>query len=221
MDVANETKQAFKQKPTYPTAIIESNIRFSRPYPQTWRRSSCEWDFYPFDKSSKLRCLFDVDRSNRNIHLRTIDSLSNQHLDTSNEDYIFKILGRKANAMTNGNQRNGLPEKSPGDKSYRAVEYSPSYFHLNTHSREPIRRCRMKTDANKINSLLDYVPNVFLFDTTDEYDLTPTLKKEEYFNEVQNVRSLDEWKAAQALKAPFKVVNREDKTTKYRPRINR
>jgi hypothetical protein len=221
MSPETETKVYTKPKPKYPIALIENNIRFTRTFPYNWRRTSAEWEFYPYDRSARIKSLFDVDRSNRSIHLRTIDSLSNQHLDNTDQDFVYKILGRKANALLNDNKRNGIPEKSPGDKSYKAVEYSPYYFDFNTHSREPLRKYRIKMDPSKINNLLDYVPNMFSFDNTDDYDLTDNLKREEYTNEIDNVRQLDDWKAALPLKPPFKVVNREDKSTKYRPRINR
>jgi hypothetical protein len=121
----------------------------------------------------------------------------------------------------NRNERNGQKEYSPGDKPYKAVEYSQFYFVLNSRSSKPTQNYKINTFEHKTSNFLDHIPNKFFLDKMEDNNLTPRFKQEDYKNEIQNVRNLDEWKAALSLKTPFKVVNRDEKCNKYRPRVNR
>ena len=44
--------------------------------------------------------------------------------------------------------------------------------------------------------------------------------KQEKFDEIDNVKQLDNWQRASALELPFKVLD-VDKSIKYRPKVNR
>lgn len=210
------SENSMRYKPTYPQSLIEHNISSVRPYPNNWVRTFDEWKFFKQEKQFRKRCVFDANDDNKQIHMRSLDSLTNRHLlDTNlkpNEDYIFQVLGRKANP---GDQRNGVPEFSPGDKSYKAVEYSPAYFSKNTHSRAPLKSNKPKKEIDLLKAL-NIRPNSSMT-VSSEIDADPLRRNEE----IEAVRALDSWKAAVSLKAPFKVIDVGDKGSKYRPKVTK
>ena len=101
-------------KPTNPVAIIEQNIKTLRTYPHinSFMCSTDEWRFFKKEKQSKKRCLFSYDQSNMQIHLASIDTISNQHLQEPvhklpYDDDVFRKIGQKRNKIDkrNGNSR--------------------------------------------------------------------------------------------------------------------
>lgn len=210
------SENSMRYKPTYPQSLIEHNISSVRPYPNNWVRTYDEWKFFKQEKQFRKRCLFDADEDAKQIHMRSLDSLTNRHLlDATlkpNEDYIFQVLGRKG---LPGDQRNGIPENAPGDKSYKAVEYSPAYYMKNTHSRAPLKPNRPKKGIDLLKAL-NVRPNSSMTVASD-FEASPMRRNEE----IESVKALDEWKAAVSLKAPFKVIDVADKGSKYRPKVTK
>lgn len=211
---------AMRLKPTYPQALIENNVSSIKPFPNNWIRTYDEWKYFKQEKQFRMRTLFNLDEKFRNIHLRSIDSLTNRHLLPKSlspeEDTIYQTLGRKRILL---DKRNGIPEISPGDKSYKAVEYAPRYFNKYTHNRDPIKIDRKKSVVTDLTVLLNIRPTSTIT-LKNELDFDYDASKNEQ-EEINNVRYLDDWKAAAPLKAPFKVLDPEDKTFKYRPKVTK
>jgi hypothetical protein len=203
---------SMRAKPKLGQALIENNISSIRPYPDNWTVTQ---NLQAKTKSNiGMRCLFEANNEIRDLHLRSIDSLTNKHLLNNqidpSEDYLLNTIGHKRYLI---DLRNGFEEKSPGDKSYKAVEYSPKYFYKNTHSRDPIKRHKRKKELAEI---LNIRPSSSMSLNNDEFD-SQLAKNDEIFN----VRLLDTWQAAQPLRPPFKVIDLEDKTIKYRPKVTK
>ena len=102
---------SMRAKPTNPIALIDQNIKSRRTYPHinSFMRSAEEWCFFRNDKQFKKRCLFNYDQNNMQIHLASIDSISNQHLQDPalklpREDDVFRKIGQKRNKI---DKRNG------------------------------------------------------------------------------------------------------------------
>jgi hypothetical protein len=213
---------SMREKPTdNPIARIENNLTAVRPFPNNWVRSYDEWHYFKHDKQFRMRCLFDANENAKQIHLRSIDSLTNQHLLDQNltkkEDDIFQALGAK---RVHIDKRNELAEYSPGDKSYKAVEYSPLYFGKNTHSRNPIKRQRIKKEITDLNQLLNIRPSSTSSINRNDFDYDVDEAKNAIY-EVNNIKSLNEWKPAAPLKPPFKVLDLDEKAVKYRPKVTK
>ena len=207
---------SMRYKPTYPQALIEHNISSVKPFKNNWIRTYDEWQYFKQEKQFRKRCLFDANDELKQIHLRSLDSLTNRHLlDPKlqpHEDYIYQVLGRKSNP---NDQRNGIPENSPGDKSYKAVEYSPAYFNKNTHSRAPIKRYKPKKELDLMQAL-NIRPKSSM-SIGSEIETDPAMKNDE----VESVKALDDWVASSSLKAPFKVLDLGPKAPKYRPKVSK
>lgn len=212
---------AIREKPIYPIARLEHGYIGLQPHPNNWIRTYDEWNFFKPDKQFQKRTLFDADENIKQIHLRSIDSLTNQHLLDPNlskdEDYVHEVMGKK---RVDINQRNTIPEASPGDKNYKAVEYSPLYFGKNTHSRDPIKRHRRKKEITDLNELLNIRPSTTTsFNKNDlEYDPDELDNKR---NQINLVKTLDDWQPAAPLKPPFKVLDLDEKMGKYRPKVTK
>ena len=212
---------AIREKPIYPITRLEHGYVGLQPHPNNWIRTFDEWNFFKPDKQFKKRTLFDADENIKQIHLRSIDSLTNQHLLDPNlskdEDYVHEVMGKRRVEI---NQRNAIPEASPGDKSYKAVEYSPLYFGKNTHSRDPIKRHHRKKEITDLNELLNIRPSTTtsLNKNDLEYDPDEADNKQ---NLINSVKLLDEWQAAPPLKPPFKVLDLDEKLGKYRPKVTK
>lgn len=101
---------SMRVKPTDPVSMIEQNIKSLRTYPHinNYMRSSDEWQFFRNEKQFKKRCVFNFN-PNVQIHLASIDSISNQHLQDPklslpHEDDVFRKIGQKRNKI---DKRNG------------------------------------------------------------------------------------------------------------------
>ena len=219
---------SMRTKPTYPVSLIENNLSSVKSYPNNWAKTKDEWKFFRNDAQFKKRCLFDYDDQNQKVHLRSIDTLSNQHLleptlKFPEEDYIYQVLGKKKLV---DNKRNDIPEKSPGDKTYKTVEYSKEFFYRNNvnwrnqKNEKPSKYEELSTQSTDIFALLNLDPSVNLFSNKNDigYEYDP---KQEKQDEIEDVKHLDSWKRATPLEVPFKVLDLADKTIKYRPKVTR
>ena len=221
--------KSMRAKPVYPQALIENNITSSKPFPNTWTTTKDEWKYFRDSTQFSKRCLFDYSADHSKIHLRSVDSLSNQHLLSENirfpdEDYIYQVIGQKR-LIDAKSKRNFLPERTPGDKTYRAPEYSKEFFYkknVNWRDQRYERPNKLDNDdylANNLMNLLNLDSSAsFLANKSDigyEQDY-----KQEKFDEIDNVKQLDNWQRASALELPFKVLD-VDKSIKYRPKVNR
>jgi hypothetical protein len=221
---------SMRAKPINPIALIENNITSSKPFPNTWATTKDEWLHFRDATQFRKRCLFDFDEKNTQIHLRSIDSISNRHLLEENikfpeEDYIYQVLGQKK-LLDNSSKRNYLPELSPGDKTYKTPEFSKDFFHKKTANWRSQRWEKKK--KNKFDE--DYSPNELMallnLDSTasllsNKYDFGYEQNfKQEKEEEISNVKELDNWQQAPGLELPFKVLD-QDKNIKYRPKVSR
>ena len=232
---------ALRAKPTYPPALIENNVRSLRPFPNTWIKSKDEWKYFRDERKFAKRCLFGVEKPEVSglppiegaIHLRSIDNLGNWHLlgetiKFPHEDYIFQVLGSKKHVY---NKRNNLEQRAPGDKSYKAVEYSNDFYNrVNRDWRSQKYSLPNRSEqniSNDIIALLDLGPSATdkFFSTTKHSDLDYEQDKEmEKQDEIRSVKELDSWRAATPLKLPFKVLDLSEKdlvSKKYRPKVTR
>jgi len=108
------------ENPDYPAAEIwPNNWKAMRPYPFTYKRSRNEWLLDPGLTKVGLKCTFN------GVHRATAIS----------EDELTHSMrfgkGRNENDI---DKRNSMNEAAPGDKSYQAPEYSPS-FHSKAEGR--------------------------------------------------------------------------------------
>ncbi len=214
-----------RNKPIYPPTLIDINLRSLRPFPNTWVKTKDEWMHFKHESQFRKRCLFDLNDEVKQVHLRTIDSLTNRHLMDPNirfpqEDEVHQIMGIKKLVM---NHRNHINEKSPGDKSYKVVEHSHEYF--NKKSRdwrseryEPMRNVK-ETLSNDLMSLLNIDP-ASMYEAKSEYGYEPITDLER-FDDINDVKNLDGFKKTAPLELPFKVLDLADKSIKYRPKVTR
>lgn len=224
---------AMKAKPTYPPALIENNVSSVKPFPNNWLNTRDEWKYFRDERKFAKRCLFRYEpTSDDKVHLRSVDSLTNKHLlgdiKFPHEDYIYQVLGSKRAVP---DKRNSLAQRSPGDKSYKTVEYSNNFFGRRARDwrsekyRLPGKQEQTITDD--IIRMLDLDPNGDLaakffsrahHSRDNEYD---ELDDDELANEIESIQKLDTWRPATPLKLPFKVLDLSDKSLKYRPKVTR
>ena len=221
--------KSMRAKPINPVALIENNITSSKPFPNTWASTTNELKYFRDATQFRKRCLFDYNEKNDKIHLRSIDALSNQYLLDENikfpqEDYIYQVLGQKRLIDANS-KRNFVPERSPGDKTYKAPEYSKEFFYKkNVGWRSQRYEPPSKFDnedkmANNLMALLNLDSSSRLLATKSELGYEQDHKRDKA-DEINNVKDLDNWQRASALELPFKVLDL-DKSIKYRPKVNR
>jgi hypothetical protein len=175
------------------------------------------------------RCLFDLSEHERGVHIRTLSTLTNEYLLPKDikfpqEDNIFRDIGAKRLVQ---NKRNMLTEYSPGDKSYKAVEYSPNFYDRKSRESryQDIRRER-EDELLKAENLFEMLNvkdreislNLFSNDSSFGYEQDARSIKIEEIREVEN---LDNWVHTDPPIMPFKVLDLADKTIKYRPKVNR
>lgn len=222
---------SMRAKPIYPVGLIENNITSSRPFPNNWATTiNSEQPKLLRDATQfRKRCIFKYDDNQTisSIHLRSLDFLTNQHLLNENiqfphEDQVYQVLGAKRLVDQNAN-RNFLPELSPGDKTYKAPEYSKEfYYKKNANWRNQKWEPRNKSDIQENSeprNLMDFlnldssVPN-FSNKYDFGYEINYNLEKQD---EIDNVKLLDNWKGTTPLELPFKVLDL-DKSIRYRPR---
>lgn len=160
---------SMRADPVLPQAFIENNLVHVRPFPQNWLPSSRLQDAEANPIRSK-RCLF----SRYQIHLASLSSLTNGHLISSEtaaaegsggdsayfspskveDDHLRREIGARRRVE---NRRNGLEEKSGGDKSYRDVEYSREFF--NKSERE-WRSRKFELHARKDETISTYLMQI-------------------------------------------------------------
>ncbi|KAK7476363.1 hypothetical protein BaRGS_00032363 [Batillaria attramentaria] len=171
------------ENPQYPAAEIwPNNWRSMRPYPFTYKQSDREWLLDPDLTKVGLRCVFD------GVHKSTATS----------EDEITHTM-RYEWMME---KRNGLPEASPGDKSYQVPEYSPS-FHKKGCTR-PLTRYGPARSFRTPDTFIPLVP------VTTDCSETFRVKsaKMQLQNDVDEVRQLEKWKPATPLIQTVPVVDK-------------
>ncbi|UJR35987.1 hypothetical protein I4U23_028727 [Adineta vaga] len=193
-------------KPTLPVAFIERNIRFTRPYPHNWQRSTNEW-IYVTDESVEhnpaKRNFFD------DIHLRSIEDLGNQNM------YMSQI-GHKKSVL---DIRNGLPKRSEGDKNYRIVEESPD-FHKIGPTIPVVEFGRKKREHIFVKSVVQMTNEKV--HVIDDKEFAERERKQEQENIIDEVVQLDNWKPAPRVTSAFKVLDldpNDKRGGRYRPRI--
>jgi hypothetical protein len=188
-------------KPTLPVAFIERNIHHMRPYPQNWQCTKKDWIYFTdesIEHRSSKRNFFD------DIHFRSLEDLGD-------ENVSMQQIGRKKQVF---DTRNGLRQRSEGDKNYRRVELSPDFHKLGStlpavdFGRLKKRHGPAKTYVPMKNESIPIV---------DENDFEEKELKQEHDQLVDEVIQLDTWKPAESMKTAFKVFNLNG--AKYRPRF--
>ncbi|CAF0825624.1 unnamed protein product [Adineta steineri] len=193
-------------KPTLPVSFIERNIRFTRPYPQNWQRTTNEWIYFT-DES------IEHNPSKRNyfadIYLRSIEDLGNQDIHMTQIGYKKKVLDK----------RNGLPKKSDGDKSYHNVEESTD-FHKFGSTLPVVEFGHEKTRHESVKTLVQMKNEHF--HVMNDKEFAEQERKREQENIIDEVAQLDNWKPAPRVKSAFKVLDLDPNDKhggRYRPRI--
>ena len=193
-------------KPTLPVALIERNIHFIRPYPQNWQRTEKEWRYFtdaPIEQSSSKRNHFNQ------IHLRSLEDLGDENM------FMSKI-GRKKKVL---DARNGLGQRSEGDKSYQAVEQSTDYHKIAS----PVPQVNFGRERKPYGDRRTFVPmKNERISIVNENDFLDKERQREYKTIVDEVVQLEKWKPAGRVSSAFKVFDPDanEKTGgKYRPRV--
>lgn len=146
-------------------------------------RTKDEWKYFRDDKQFYKRCLFDSD-VDKNIHLRSLDTLSNRHLLDTNlklpfEDDVFRKIGQK---KLISNQRNSLEERSPGDKTYKVSEYSKEFYNKKNRNwrseKYELPKKSEETMSNDLIKLLNMDETINLFSNKYEFGYEIDLKSE-------------------------------------------
>ncbi|XP_070190338.1 uncharacterized protein [Littorina saxatilis] len=177
------------ENPEYPAAEIwPNNWRSMRPYPWTYKRSDKEWLLDPGLTKVGLRCTFNGE------HKAT---------STSESELTHSMLLGKGRPENMIDKRNEMTEASPGDKSYQAAEYSPSFHKLGCT--RPLTRYG---PARSMHTPDTFIPLMPLFEKSRE----PYVQKEkgrQVQKEIDEVRRLEAWKPATPLIQTIPVI--EDK----------
>ncbi|XP_076445633.1 spermatogenesis-associated serine-rich protein 1-like [Babylonia areolata] len=167
------------ENPDYPAAEIwPNNWRSMRPYPWTYKRSDNEWLLDPGLTKVGLRCMFSGE------HKATA---------TSENEITHTMLFGKGRSEAIMDKRNEIPEASPGDKSYQAPEYSPSFHKLG--STLPVTRYGPARPVRSPDTFIPLTPLTNrLRETFKERDNSRQLQQE-----IDEVRRLEAWKPATPL----------------------
>ncbi|XP_062611132.1 spermatogenesis-associated serine-rich protein 1-like isoform X1 [Saccostrea cucullata] len=141
------------ENPKYPAAeIFENNWKAMRPYPYTYMRTRNEWLLDPGLTKVGLRCNFG------GVHKAT---------NTSSDEITHRMLFGRGRNETIIDKRNGIPYASEGDKSYQAVEYSPSFHKAGSSLPSPQfgdtfrdmeRRRQMSEEIDSVRGLESWEP---------------------------------------------------------------
>jgi hypothetical protein len=220
---------AMRHKPINPSTYIDTNISQLKSFPDKWKSFN-----EPNNVSDKgrphlaKRCLFYDGSTGQHVHMSTLDTLGTRHMLDENinfpeEDYILNTIGRRREVA---DKRNEIGEKSSGDKPYKAVEYSQLYFNkINRNWRyekhEPVKNTSNQTASEELFKLLGLKSDTAgLFKPTHDLNYEHHAEWERNY-EINNVKSLDNWKPAAKLDLPFKVLDNPDKNFKYRPKVTK
>lgn len=221
---------AMRHKPTYPPTYIDANIAQLKSFPHKWK------SYVDAENVSNLgkphlakRCLFYDVSSGEQIHLSSLDSLTYRYMlpeiKFPDEDFVTKTIGPRRRVY---DKRNQLDQVSPGDKPYKAVEYSPQFFdRVNRNWRSEKNRTTRgeqldQLTIEELGKLLGLTTgqSAGLFKPKHDLNYEADEKWERNY-EINNIKSLDEWKPAPKLEAPFKVLDHPDKNFKYRPKVTK
>jgi hypothetical protein len=219
---------AMRYKPNDGPICIDANLPQLRNFPEKWKSYASHNGLKLSDRAPRhaaKRTLFYDQASGTHVHMSTLDTLGVRHLmDEAGvpvEDYLAEATGHRARVA---DKRNAIAEFSPGDKSYKAPEYSPLYYnklHRNWRYEkyEPVKNEASAPSSDELYRLLGLNPETAgLF--KPQHDLNYEHDAEwERRDEVGNVKGLDEWKPAAKLELPFKVLDHPDKNFKYRPKV--
>lgn len=190
-------------KPTLPVGLIERNIHFMRPHPQNWQRTTNEYLYFSdesMNKRSSKRNFF------ADIHFRSLEDLGD-------DDVYMTQIGRKKKMI---DVRNGLGQRSEGDKSYRRVEYSPD-FHKHGSTLPAVNFGRLKSRPGNPKSFVQM--NNEIVPIVDEHDFENKELQREQDEIVHEVAQLEHWKPAETITTAFKVLDMDPAAGKYRPRF--
>ncbi|XP_048766314.1 uncharacterized protein LOC125673673 isoform X4 [Ostrea edulis] len=173
------------ENPKYPAAeIFENNWKAMRPYPHTYLRTRKEWLLDPGLTKVGLRCNFGgvhkaTNTSSDEITHRMLfgQGRNDGEIVDSRRGYdeVFKTKLDYKIPETIIDKRNGIPYASEGDKSYQAVEYSPSFHKGGSHLPPPQFGVVRK-------------------DTFREMD-----KRRQMSEEIDSVRGLESWEPAKPI----------------------
>jgi hypothetical protein len=177
-----------------------------RPYPQNWQRTNNEWLYFSdeiMNKRSSKRNFFG------NVYFRSLEDLGDENVNMTQ-------IGRKKKVS---DLRNGLRQRSEGDKSYRRVELSPDFYKFGS-TLPAVNFGRIKKRHGPAKC---YVPmKDEVIPIVDEKDFELKEFQREHNELVTEVVQLDQWKPADTITTAFKVLDLDpnDKNGgKYRPRF--
>ncbi|KAK7107953.1 uncharacterized protein [Littorina saxatilis] len=158
----------------------------------TYKRSDKEWLLDPGLTKVGLRCTFNGE------HKAT---------STSESELTHSMLLGKGRPENMIDKRNEMTEASPGDKSYQAAEYSPSFHKLGCT--RPLTRYG---PARSMHTPDTFIPLMPLFEKSRE----PYVQKEkgrQVQKEIDEVRRLEAWKPATPLIQTIPVIEDKKKPT--------
>ena len=193
-------------KPTLPVGLIERNHHFIRPYPQNWQKSTNEWKYFPdapLEQSSSKRTHFNQ------IYLRSVEDLGNENM-------FMSRIGRKKKVL---DVRNGLKQRTEGDKSYHYVEQSKDFYKFGA----TIPQVDFGRERKAYGDRRSFVPMTEeKIPVVDQREFIERERQREYETNIDEVVQLERWKPAERVKSAFKVFDLDpnDKNGgKYRPRV--
>ncbi|XP_022288535.1 spermatogenesis-associated serine-rich protein 1-like isoform X3 [Crassostrea virginica] len=167
------------ENPKYPAAeIFENNWKAMRPYPNTYMRTRNEWLLDPGLTKVGLRCNFD------GVHRAT---------NTSSDEITHRMLFGRGRNETIIDKRNGIPYASEGDKSYQAVEYSPSFHKGGSSLPSPQFGANYPKVSTDTSVPLLPLPKIRR-DTFREME-----KRRQMSDEIDSVRGLEAWEPAKPI----------------------
>ena len=82
-----------RQKPIYPSTLIDMNLSSLKSFPNTWSETKDEWRYFKHETQFRKRCLFNLNGADK-VHLRTVDALTNRHLLDQNILLLMPCLNK-------------------------------------------------------------------------------------------------------------------------------
>jgi hypothetical protein len=177
-----------------------------RPYPQNWQRTTNEWLYFTdetINNRSSKRNHFE------NVHFRSLEDLGDENV------YMIQI-GRKKKVS---DSRNGLKQRSDGDKSYRRVELSPDFHKLGS-TLPAVDFGHIKKRHGPAKSYVPMKDEVIPIVNENDFELKKLQREHDEL--VNEVVQLDQWKPVNTITTAFKVFDLDpnDKNGgRYRPRV--
>lgn len=169
-----------------PEAGTSESAQFVEIWPESWRglrtfpghkkQSDQYWILYPEGCDATLRCRFS------GVHKSTEHCHEERHFFSGSKFLI--------------DRRNGIPAASPGDKSYKSVEYSPDFYKIS--STLPAVNFG-STYKRKFDTFIPLVKtNIGLRKNYKETEAHRRINEE-----VRDVCGLDNWRPATPLICPL------------------